>query len=245
MIIRVILALFISVASGTCFLAGLTRLMSALLVSFGALAAVFFGIFFLLPEASRESWFPVYGEGYAWPFFLLAFVLACVAGFIITSSKVEALREKVSASHYQYLIGGFFANLLSVFLPAFFLFPSDERRFSLDQFTLGLYVFGGTCLYLIGTTVSLYLFYLASKGAAANYPDLMRRLVLAIFSVFHFDKFPALIAFLLVYSPEAGVIYPSAAMVALAGYIPVSLFLLKVSRQSDKSIEDETGFIRK
>lgn len=236
MVIRLILAIFVSGASGVCYLAGLVRLMSALLVAFGSLSAVFFGILFVVPESSRELWFPVYGGGHAWPFFSLALVLAAISALIVTSRREEVAAERVSSLHFQFLIGGFLAYLLNVFIASYFWFPSDVRRLEVDESTLGLYVFGGTCLYLGGTIISLYLFYKASKGGTGAHPDLMRRLVLTVFSVVHFDKFPALMAFLLIYSPETKVIYPAPAALALACYIPVALFLLKLSWQSEKAL---------
>lgn len=235
MIIRILLVVFISGASAVCYLSGYARLMSGLLIGFGSLVSVFFGLLFVIPEESRELWFPVYGDGSGWPFFLLALVLACIGALLFTKREEEARKETVSSSHFQFFIGGFFASLLSVFLPALLWFPSDEKRLSLDAETLGIYVFAGTCLYLIGTLASLYLFYKASRGVADNYPDLMRRLVLAIFSAIHFDKMPAFIAFLLIYSPETRIIYPSIAALALAAYIPVAIFLLKLSWQSEKA----------
>ena len=84
--------------------------------------------------------------------------------------------------------------------------------------------------------ISLYLFYKASKGSADKYPDLMRRVVLALFGIFQFDKMPAFVAFLMIYSPESKIIYPSIAALALSAYIPVSYFLLKLSWQSEKDI---------
>ena len=233
MILRIIFVVFVSGASGICYLAGFARLMTALLIGFGALAAVFFGIIFVVPEESRELWFPVYGEGAAWPFFLLALILCGIVFLVLGKRREYAKEETVSSLHLQYVIGGFFAYLLSVFLPALLWFPSDEKRLSLDSSALGLQVFYGTCIYIIGTVAALYLFYKASKGVINNYPDLMRRVVLALFAVLQFDKMPAFIAFLLIYSPETQIIYPSIAAFALAAYIPVSIFLLKLSWQSE------------
>lgn len=233
MIFRIIFVIFISGASGVCYMAGFARIMSSLLIGFGALAATFFGIMFIVPEANRELWFPVYGDGAAWPFLVLALVLAVITGLVLTKRKEQAPAETLSSMHLQYIVGGFFAYLFSVFLPAFLWFPSDEKRLSLDSATLGMHVFWGTCLYMVGTIAALYLFYKASKGMVENYPDLMRRVVLALFAVLQFDKMPAFIAFLLIYSPETRIIYPSLAAFALAAYIPVAFFLLKLSWQSE------------
>ncbi len=233
MILRIIFVLFVSGASGICYMAGFARLMSALLIGFGALASIFFGILFAVPNENHELWFPVYGDGAAWPFFVLALVLIGIVFLVLGKRREHAAEETVSSLHLQYIIGGFFAYLFSVFLPALLWFPSDERRLSLDSSDLGMQVFYGTCLYLIGTVAALYLFYKASKGVISNYPDLMRRVVLALFAVLQFDKMPAFVAFLLIYSPETQIIYPFVAAFALAAYIPVSIFLLKLSWQSE------------
>lgn len=235
MILRIIMIVLVSGASGVCYLAGFARLTSALLIGFGALAAVFFGIIFVVPEKTRDLWFPVYGDGAAWPFFVLAVVLLSIAFLVLSRRSEQGPREKVSSMHLQYIIGGFFAYLFSIFLPTFFWFPSDEKRMALDSSALGMQVFYGTCLYLIGTVVALYLFYQASKGVMDNYPDLMRRVVLTVFALLQFDKVPAFIAFLMIYSPETQIIYPSLAALSLSAYIPVSLFLLKLSWQSERS----------
>lgn len=232
MIIRIFLVLFISAASAICYLAGYTRLMSGLLIGFGAFLSLFFGLLFVVPEESRELWFPIYGEGAGWPFFLLALILAGIAALLFAKKKEEAPPEVFSSHHIQYAIGGFFAQLLSLFLPALLWFPSDEKRLNLDAATLGMHAFVGTCLYLLGTLAALFLFYKASKGVAEHYPDMMRRIILALFSVVHFDKMPAFVAFLLIYSPETRIIYPSIAALAMSAYIPVGFFLLKLSWQS-------------
>ena len=233
MILRIIFVIFVSGASGICYLAGFTRIMSSLLIGFGMLAATFFGVIFVLPETSRELWFPIYGDGAAWPFFVLAFILAIMTGLVLTKRKEDVPAETLSSMHLQYTAAGFFTYLLSVLLSAFLWFPSDEKRLNLDPSTLGMYLFWGTCLYLVGTMVALFLFYRASKAAAENYPDLMRRVILALFAVLQFDKMPAFIAYLLIYSPETRIIYPTMAAFALAAYIPVGFFLLKLSWQSE------------
>lgn len=235
MIIRILLVVFISAASAICYLAGYARLMSGLLIGFGSLISLFFGILFVIPEESRELWFPIYGEGAGWPFFLLALLLAGIAGLLFSKKEERPPQESFSGLHVQYFFGGFFTQLLSVFLPALLWFPSDDKRLSLDAATLGMHVFAGTCLYLLGTVAALYLFYKASKGVAPSYPDLMRRIVLALFSVVHFDKMPAFVAFLLIYSPETRIIYPLIAALAMSAYIPVGFFLLKLSWQSEKA----------
>lgn len=234
MIIRFILALFFSGASAVCYLAGLARLMSGLLIGFGALVSAFFGILFVVDPEKRQLWFPVFGEGAAWPFFLLALILSATAALALAKRREYGQDEQLNSLHFQYCIGGFFAYLLSLFLPSLLWFPSDERRLSLEADVLGMYVLVGTCFYLVGTILSLFLFYKASRGVANNYPDLMRRVVLSLFAFFQFDKMPAFVAFLMIYSPETQIIYPGIAALALSGYIPVSFFLLKLSWQSEK-----------
>ncbi|MEE4243358.1 MAG: hypothetical protein V2I36_17985 [Desulfopila sp.] len=234
MIVRIFLILFISGASAVCYLAGYVRLMSGLLLGFASLVSVFFGALFVVPEENRELWFPVYGDGAAWPFFLLALLLVAIAALLFNKRQVNAPAEILSSVHYKYGIGAFVTSLLSVFLPVVFWFPSDDKRLSIDSSALGEGVLLGTCIYLIGTILSLFLFYRASKGGKPNNPDFMRRVVLALFSMLHFDKLPAFVAFLLIYSPETQIIYPSIAALALAAYIPVGLFLLKISSQCQR-----------
>ena len=137
MIIRVILAVFISGATGICYLAGFARLMSGLLIGFGSLVCIFFGIIFIVPEENRQLWFPVFGDGLAWPFFLLALILAGLAGLLFIKRSEEIAPETVSSVHFQYFIGAFFAYVLSVFLPSLLWFPSEEKRTLLDAETLG------------------------------------------------------------------------------------------------------------
>lgn len=234
MIIRIILVLFASGASGISYLAGLIRLMSALLIGFGTLVALFFGFLFMVSAESRQLWFPVYGQGASWPFFLLSAVLVVIVALFFIKKDEPVDLEYVSSIHVKYFLIAFFGYLLSIFLSAFFWFPSDAKRLSLDMSALSVNMLIGTCLYLLGTIVSLYFFYRASKGSLEKYPDFMRRIVLAIFSVVQFDKVPVLVAFLLIYSPETGVIYPSIAALALAAYIPIGFFLLKLSWQSEE-----------
>ena len=103
---------------------------------------------------------------------------------------------------------------------------------SADPATLKIEVFLGTALFLIGVTVSCYLFYRASKGSSVQHPDLMRRFVLGFFSFFQFDKMPLLVAYLLIYAPTTEVIFPNIAALALVSYIPVSLMLIKITLES-------------
>jgi hypothetical protein len=236
-IIRILLAVFISVTSGAGYLAGFVRLISGLLVGFGALVSMFFAILFIVEPHQRELWFPVYGQGSAWPFFGLGCVLLAMTGLFFTGKREYVHAEQISSTHLLFWLGGFFATLASVFIPAFFLFPSDHLRETLGPDKLYVYTLAGTMLYLLGTTVSLYLFYRASKGTAPKYPDLMRRFVLALFSIVHFDKIPVFITFLLIYSPDSRIIYPSLAAMSLSAYIPIAWFLLKLSWQSERSHE--------
>lgn len=218
-----------------CYLAGLMRLMSALLVSFGALASLFFGILFMVTPEQRQLWLPAYVHGAAsWPFFLLFVVLMSMVALFFIKKSEPVEDEIISLLHFKFFIGAFFGYLLSIFLPALLWFPSEVKRINLDGSTLGVYMLLGTIFYLLGITISLYLFYRASRGTTARYPDLMRRIVLAVFAIVHFDKIPVFIAFLLVYSSETEIIYPSIAALALAAYIPIALFLLKLSRQSEQ-----------
>ncbi len=228
MIARIILAGFSSVVSGVCYLSGLMRVMSGLLLGFGILAGLFFGIIFLLPANDDRLWFPIYGNGSSWPFFL---VVACLAGLIVLlflSKPRPAGEETVSTSHFKYLGSGLFTYLCALFLPAFLWFPSEQRRLTSEISRLEMEVLAGVCLYLVGTMLALFLLYRASRGTAANHPDLMRRFVTALFSFCHLDKMPALVAYLLIFSPETHVIFPAIAALALAGYIPIGIFLIRI-----------------
>ncbi len=235
MIVRIVLVLFVSGASVICYLAGFTRLMSALLMGFGALVSLFFGILFQVSAEQRQVWVPVNGQGASWPFFLLAAVMVVMVILFFVKKSEPPKRESVSPAHIRYFIFAFFGYLASIFLPALLWFPSDEKQSTLDSSTLGVHMFSGTCLYLLGIVLSLYFFYRSSQGMVSQYPDLMRRIVLALFSMVHFDKAPAFVAFLLIYSPDTQLIYPTVAAMSLAAYIPIGIFLLKLSWQSEET----------
>jgi hypothetical protein len=236
MIVRLLIAVFSSVVSGVCYISGMLRLMSGLLLGFGVFTALFFGVIFLLPASDDRLWFPIYGTGSSWPFFLIAAILAGMIIWLFVKKTNPGISEPLSRRHFKYLGGGLFLYLCALFIPAFLWFPSEEKRLISDVASLGTEVFLGVCLYLIGSGVALYLFYHASKGSTVSHPDLMRRFVPAIFSFFHLDKMPALVAYLLVYSPETRVIFPKVAALALAGYVAIGYFLAKVC--SDSSIDE-------
>ncbi len=130
----------------------------------------------------------------------------------------------LSAQHGKFLVGGLLGCLTAIFCPAFFWFPSEERRLAVAESALGMEVFIGTLLFIVLFFGSLYLLYRASLGGTAGRPDFMQRVVLAIFAVLQFDKIPALIAYLLIYSPETQIIFPAVAAFALASYIGVGGF---------------------
>jgi hypothetical protein len=97
-------------------------------------------------------------------------------------------------------------------------------------------VLTGVCVFLAGTAVALLLLYRASKGTSPEKPDLMRRLVLVVFSVAHLDKVPVLVTYLLIYSEQPGQVYPRIAALALAGYFLIAWFLGRIcldARSSD------------
>ncbi len=144
-------------------------------------------------------------------------------------------REPLSSFHLQNLLGGFISQILFLFLASYFWFPSDARRGGATETEIAGYVALGTGVYLLGVVVSLILLYRASEGGLTCYPDMVRKSVLALFAFFHFDKIPILVAYLLIYSPETGMIYPKNAAVALAAYIPVALFLYLVSKKIEPS----------
>ncbi len=225
MLIRLIIALFVSFVSGVCFLAGLMRLMSALLICFGIVSAIFFGVLFSLPAGSERISFSVSATGAAWPFFLLALILAGLIAFLFRYKSEPAGYEEIGSAHLKMLAGGLLLYLFSLFFPVLLWFPSDEVIQGAEPASTEIMVGLGVVIFLLGSAISLYLLYRASRGASADNPDLMRRFVPALFCFFHLDKVPALVAYLLVYSSEPQFVYPEMAALALAGYIPVSLFL--------------------
>ena len=234
MIIRILLAGFTSFVGGISYLSGLMRLMSGLLVGFGILASLFFGIVFLMPASEDRLWFPVH-DGSAWPFFLLALILCLLTVWLFLKPREDAAEEPLHASHFKCLAGGLFLYLCALFVPAFFWFPSEEKRLAADVSRLGLDVFFGVCVYLAVSSGALWLLYRATKGVTAGHPDLMRRFVPALFAFFQLDKMPALVAYLLIYSPETQVVFSKLAALGMAGYIPIIIFLGKICAQSSES----------
>ncbi|MBE0582601.1 MAG: hypothetical protein IH612_02430 [Desulfofustis sp.] len=228
MIVRILLAAFASLVAGVCYSAGLLRVMSALLVGFGALAALFFGILFLLPPNDPMVTFSVAGPGESWPFFLIAAGLVPLIIWLLLKKSRPATEEPLGVRHWQYLGFGLLIYLCSIFLPVLFWFPSDEMRRTLQVETIELLVLAGVCLFLAGSAVALLLLYRASKGTSPEKPDLMRRLVLTIFSVAHLDKVPVLITYLLIYSEEPSLVFPRVAALALAGYFLIAYFLGRI-----------------
>lgn len=229
MIVRILLAAFTSLVAGVCFGAGLLRLMSALLVGFGACAAVFFGVLFLLPPNDPTLTFSVAGPGDSWPFFLIGAGLCVVIGWLLLKKTVPAAEEELAPRHWRLLGFGLLIYLCSLVLPVLFWFPSDEMRHTLSVDTMHLLVLAGVLFYLAGTAWALLLFYRASRGTTPEKPDVMRRLVLIIFSVAHMDKLPVLVAYLLVFSEEPDMVFPGAAALALVGYFLIAWFLARVS----------------
>jgi len=206
--------------------------MSGLLLGFGFFASLIFGIIFALPDNENRLWFPIHGGGASWPFFFLAICLMMLIIYLFLKKSDPAERDPLAAIHLKFLAGGLFLYLCSLFVPAFLWFPSEEKRLAVEAGSLGIDVFIGVCIYLAGTGGALYLLYRATQGATDDHPDLMRRFVLSVFSVFHLDKMPALVAYLLIYSPETYVIFPKIAALALAAYIPIGVFFIKVSSES-------------
>jgi len=229
MIIRVLIAGFASSVAGISYLAGLTRLMTALLLGFGMLFSLIFGLLFLMPVDQERLWFPLYGQAPSYPFFLLAAVLAAmIAALYLAKPKFEIV-EQVSTTHFKYLLGGLGGYISTLFLSSFFWFPSDARRLAADESSLATEVLAGTCFFIAGLTCSVYLLYRASRGSSEERPDLMRRFVLAIFSFLQLDKMPVFVAYLLIYSPDGLLVFPNLAVLALSAYIPVGIFLLKTT----------------
>ncbi len=229
MVVRIFIAVFASLVAGMSYLTGLAKLMTGLLLGFGALCSFFFGILFILPIDPQRPFFPLYEKVPAWPYFVIGLILSgmTIALFLVKTKPVKV--EQVSAVHFKYLLGGIGGYLASLFLSSLFWFPSDAEKLSAEPSSLAMEVLAGTCMFLLGISFSCYLFYRASKGISDRHPDLMRRFVLGFFTFFQFDKVPLLVAYLLIYSPETKIIFPNIAALALASYIPVGILLLKTT----------------
>lgn len=234
MVIRIVIALFASSVAALSFLTGLGRLMSALLIGFGALCSFFLAVLLVLPEDTKSLLIPVYTSMAAWPFVIIGVLLSLMipALYLLKIKKKKA--EQVSSLHFKYLLGGIGGYLISLFLSSVYWFPADAKISSTDPSSLKIEMMVGTVLYLLGVCISCYFFYLSSRGGSERHPDLMRRFVLGFFTFCHFDKMPLLVTYLLIYSPESQTIFPNIAAFALTSYIPVGLFLLKTSLDADE-----------
>lgn len=232
MVIRILIAGFASLVAGLSYLSGLSRMMSGLLMGFGSFCAFFFGILFLLPIDSERLLFPIYEPVPAWPYFLLGVILLAMTVLLFLLKPAQTRSEELSSKHFKCMLWGIGGYLTSLFGSSFFWFPSDAKRLSAEPSALNIEVLIGTGLFLVGVSVSCYLFYLASRGNNERHPDLMRRFVLAFFTFFQMDKMPLLVAYLLIYSPDSKVIFPNIAVLALTSYIPVGLFLIKATWDS-------------
>jgi len=233
MIVRIVIAVFLSVVTGVCYLAGLSRLISGLLIGFGVLASLFFGILFVLPPGSERVSFSVAAPGSSWPFFLLALVLVLMIVYLFSyRTRTEVLDadgggyEPLQRRHLQFFGGAVVLYLFSLFLPAVLLFPSDDAGGGSREHAAIMALLGAT-VFVVGVSLALYLFYRSSRGGTGDNPVLMKTAVPALFTVFHLDKIPALAAYLLVYSTDPELVFPEIAALALAAYIPVALFLIK------------------
>jgi hypothetical protein len=229
MIIRVLIAGFASTVAGVSYLTGMTRIMTALLLGFGALVSFVFGLLFLFPVDGGRLWFPVSGEAPSYPFFLIGTLLAAMIGALYLVKPKFEIVEEVSKIHFKYLIWGGGGYLSTLFISSFFWFPSDSRKLAIDASGLAVEALAGTCFFILGLSGSLYLLYRASRGSSTERPDMMRRFVLALFTFFQLDKMPALAAYLLIYSPDVQLVFPNLAALALSAYIPVGIFLLKTT----------------
>ena len=240
MVVRIIISLFISVVSGACYLAGLTRLISALLITFGVICGLFFGLVFLMPPGSERITFAVNAEGESWPFFLVSLMLIGMIAYLYfykPKGSDSSSHEELGATHLRKLGFGVLLYLVSLFLPVLLWFPSDSTMASGDKSSLEIMLLVGVLIFIVGISAALYLIYGATKGGTPANPTLMSRFVPALFSVFHLDKVPALAAYLLVYSSEPELVFPKIAALALAAYIPVSVFLIKLTF----SVEERTS----
>ncbi len=229
MIIRILIAGFASSVAGLSYLTGMARIMTALLLGFGAFISFVFGILFLFPADGGRLWFPVSGEAPAYPFFIIGTLLAAMIFALYLAKPKFEIAEQVSRTHFKYFIWGSGGYLSTLFISSFFWFPSDSRKLAIDESGMVIQALAGTCFFIFGVSCSLYLLYRASRGSSAERPDMMRRFVLALFAFFQLDKVPAFVAYLLIYSPDVQLIFPNLAALALSAYIPVGIFLLKTN----------------
>lgn len=229
MVVRVLIAGFASFVAGFSYLTGLAKLMTGLLLGFGAFCSLFFGILFFLPIDAERLFFPVYELVPAWPYFIIGLILSGMTLALFLVKVKPAVGEQVSSSHFKYLLGGIGGYLTSLFLSSIYWFPSDAKKLTTDASSLTVDVLIGTGFFLLGVSISCYLFYRASKGSSERHPDLMRRFVLGLFTFFQFDKLPVLVAYLLIYTPGTEDSFPNIAALALSSYIPVGIFLLKTT----------------
>ena len=234
MIVRIFVAVFTSLVGGLSYLTGLAKLMTAFLLGFGAVASFLLGVLFVLPVDANRLFFPIYEKVPAWPYFLIGVALAGMIPPLFLLKTKPAITEEVSAVHFKYLFGAVVGYLVSLFASSVYWFPSEVVRRSADTSALASEVLFGTSLFLVGVTLSCGLFYRASKGCSVRHPDLMRRFVLGLFAFFQLDKMPLLVAYLLIYSPETGIIFPHLAALALSSYIPVGIFLLRTTLDSQE-----------
>jgi hypothetical protein len=237
MVVRIVIALFISLVSGACFLSGLTRLISSLLITFGVICGLFFGLVFLLPPGSERITFAVNAEGVSWPFFLVSLILIGMIAYLYLYKPKGGTTntfEELGPIHRRKLGFGVLLYLVSLFLPVLLWFPSDSTVASGDKLQLETMLLVGVLIFIAGISAALYLIYGATKAGTRENPTLMSRFVPALFSVFHLDKVPALAAYLLVYSSEPELVFPEIAALALAAYIPVSVFFIKLTFAADE-----------
>lgn len=229
MFLRILLLPFVSIVTGFCYLMGLARVMTGLLLGFSSCSAVFWGVVFSLPMNADRLWLPVYERVPAWPYFLLALLLFGLIVIHFFKRHISARPEAVTSRHVKYLLGGLACYAVSMFVSSIYWFPADAYRLSADPQQLKYEVLFGAVMFIAGITVSCWLFWRASMGGTDKQPDLMRRLVLAVFALFQLDKMPLLVTYLLVYAPQTGIIFPHIAVLALSATIPIGFFLLKTT----------------
>ncbi len=229
MIVRVLIAVFASSVGGVSYLAGQTRLMTALLLGFGAFVSVGLGVVLMLPEGEEYLWFPLFGEIAFWPYLVIGLILAGMIPVLFLVKPQFEMVQNVSAAHLKALLAGLGGYAATFFIASFFWFPSDARRAGSDDSTLSMLMLVGTLFFIAALTVSLYFFYKASQGSSEQHPDLMKRFVLGLFAFLQLDKLPLLVAYLLLYAPEIQTLAPNLPALALSAYIPVGIFLLKTT----------------
>lgn len=227
MVVRIVIAVFASCVGGFGYLAGLIRLTSGLLLGLGALSSYFFALLFWLSPGTEQTLFPLSVSQPPLPYLLLGIILSVLVYILFAKPRAPSSPEEAGGSHFTSLLWGMIGYIATLFVSALFWFPSDD--FAGDPLHSGWMSLGGTVVFLAGISLSCLYLYRSTRGGTARHPDLMRRFVLALFAFFQLDKVPLVATYLLISDGREGSIFMASAALALAGYLPVAVFLLRAT----------------